>query len=52
MMVVYSVANNAKPDKILADIAPAAGDPVVNGSVDKFAGTDLEKTLRDKGIRV
>jgi nicotinamidase-related amidase len=51
MMVVYSVANNAKPDKILADIAPAAGDPVVNGSVDKFAGSDLEKMLKDKGIQ-
>jgi nicotinamidase-related amidase len=51
VMVVYSVANNAKPDKILADIAPAAGDPVVNGSVDKFAGSDLEKILKDKGIQ-
>jgi nicotinamidase-related amidase len=51
MMVVYSVANNANPDKILADIAPAAGEPVVNGSVDKFAASDLEKILKDKGIQ-
>jgi nicotinamidase-related amidase len=51
MMVVYSVAGSATPDKILADIAPVAGDPVVRGSVDKFAGTDLEKILKDKGIQ-
>lgn len=51
VMVVYSVAGAAAPDKILTDIAPAAGDPVVRGSVDKFVGSDLEKMLKDKGIQ-
>jgi nicotinamidase-related amidase len=51
MMVVYSVAGAATPDKILADIAPVTGEPVVRSSVDKFAGTDLEKILKDKGIQ-
>lgn len=51
MMVVYSVAGAATPDKILADIAPVAGETVVRSSVDKFAGTDLEKNLKDKGIQ-
>lgn len=51
MMVVYSVAGAATPDKILADIAPNAGEPIVRGSVDKFVGSDLEKTLKDKGIQ-
>jgi nicotinamidase-related amidase len=51
MMVVYSVAGAATPDKILTDIAPVTGEPVVRSSVDKFAGTDLEKILKDKGIQ-
>lgn len=50
MMVVHSVSGTAGADKILPDIAPSAGEPVVRGSVDKFVGGDLEKLLKDKGI--
>ena len=51
VMVVYSVAGKATAANILPDIAPAAGDPVVHSSVDKFYKTDLEKILKDKGIK-
>ena len=51
MLVVYSTAGKATADDILKDVAPAAGEPVVHSSVDKFTGTDLDKILKDKGIR-
>ena len=51
VMVVYSVAGKATAVTILPDIAPAAGDPVVHSSVDKFYKTDLEKILKDRGIQ-
>jgi nicotinamidase-related amidase len=49
--VVYSLAGKATTADILKDIAPVAGEPSVRSSVNKFAGTDLEKILKDKGIR-
>ena len=49
--VVYSLSGQATPANIMPDLAPAAGEPTVRSSVDKFAGTDLEKVLKDKGIR-
>lgn len=48
--VVYSLGGKATPDDILKEIAPASGEPSVRASVDKFAGTDLEKILKEKGI--
>ena len=51
MLVVYSNSGKGTPADILKDIAPAAGDPVVHASVDKFMGTDLDKILKDKGIK-
>jgi nicotinamidase-related amidase len=52
MLVVYSNAGKATAADILADVAPASGDPIVRSSVDKFSGTDLEKILKDKGITI
>jgi nicotinamidase-related amidase len=49
--VVYSVSGQADPSKIMPDIAPTSGEPWVRASVDKFMGTELEKILKDKGIR-
>lgn len=51
VLVVYSLAGKATADAIIKDIAPAAGEPSVRSSVDKFAGSDLEKILKDKGIQ-
>ena len=49
--VVYSLAGQATAADILKDIAPATGEVVIKSSVDKFSGTDLEKFLKEKGIR-
>ena len=51
MTVVYSLAGQATAADILKDIAPAAGEVVIKSSVDKFSGTDLERFLKEKGIR-
>ena len=45
--VVYSLAGRGTPADIMKDLAPAPGEPSVRASVDKFAGTDLEKILKD-----
>ncbi|HTV38405.1 MAG TPA: isochorismatase family cysteine hydrolase [Xanthobacteraceae bacterium] len=51
VMVVFSTAGNQTPKDIWADIAPAPGEPVVNSHANKFQNTDLEKILKDKGIK-
>ena len=48
--VIYSITIDAKPSEIAAELAPNAGEPVVQSGVDKFVNTDLEKILKDKGI--
>ena len=49
--VVFSVGGGGKPADIAKDLAPTANEPVVSSGVDKFAGTDLEKILKEKGIK-
>jgi nicotinamidase-related amidase len=49
--VVYSLSAGAVPGDIAPDLAPMAGDPVVTSGPDKFMGTDLEKILKEKGIK-
>lgn len=49
--VIYSLGGQATAANIMPDLAPAADEPSVRSSVDKFSGTDLEKILKDKGIR-
>ena len=51
VMVVYSTAGNMTAKDIWADVAPAPGEPVVNSHANKFQNTDLEKILKDKGIK-
>jgi nicotinamidase-related amidase len=51
VMVVYSTAGNMTAKDIWADIAPLPGEPVVNSHPNKFQDTDLEKILKDKGIK-
>jgi nicotinamidase-related amidase len=51
VMVVFSTAGSQTPKDIWADIAPLPGEPVVNSRANKFQNTDLEKILRDKGIK-
>lgn len=49
--IIFSTSGKGTPQDILSDVAPMAGEPVVNSSVDKFMGTDLAKILQDKGIK-
>lgn len=52
VLVVYTTSGMANADAILPDVAPNGKESVVRAtSVDKFTGTDLEKTLKDKGIQ-
>jgi nicotinamidase-related amidase len=49
--VVYSITTAATPADILKEVAPVEGEPMVKAMADKFLGTDLEKILKDKGIK-
>ncbi len=55
-MVVYTsvpqtanIPQTAKVD-IVKDLAPSGNEPFVRSFLDKFLNSDLEKTLKDKGI--
>lgn len=52
-LIIYSVAvPNSVPADILPELAPAAGEQVLPPlGPDKFINSDLEKTLKDKGIK-
>jgi len=49
--VIYSIGSAGTTADILKDVSPAANEPWVQSSSDKFARTDLEKILKDKGIQ-
>ncbi|EGJ50737.1 cysteine hydrolase family protein [Desulfocurvibacter africanus] len=51
MPVVYSLTRRGTPETILSPVKPRPDEPVVQASVDKFVGTDLEKILREKGVK-
>jgi nicotinamidase-related amidase len=52
-LIIYSVAvPNSVPADILPALTPAAGEQVLPPlGPDKFNNSDLEKTLKDKGIK-
>ena len=52
-LIIYSVAvPNSIAADILPDLTPAAGEQVLPPlGPDKFVNSDLEKTLKDKGIK-
>jgi nicotinamidase-related amidase len=49
--VVYSLSPNGTPADIHAEVAPAAGEPVVKSGPDKFLHTDLGDLLAAKGVK-
>jgi nicotinamidase-related amidase len=49
--VIYSIIPNSTPADVLPDLAPQAGEPHVLSGPDKFLNTDLDKMLKDKGIK-
>lgn len=51
MPVVYSLGGGGKPSDLPSTIAPTTDEPIVSSGVDKFAKTDLEKILKDKGVK-
>ena len=52
-LIIYSVAvPNSVPADILPELTPASGEQVLPPlGPDKFINSDLEKTLKDKGIK-
>lgn len=50
MEVVHATFSGNVAD-ILPEAAPRAGEPMVSSGPDKFVGTDLEKILKEKGIK-
>lgn len=49
--VIHSYTTSSTPGDFLPEVAPASGEPLVRAPADKFVGTDLEKILKDKGIK-
>jgi len=49
--VVYSLSSGAAVADIPKELAPLGKEPVVTSGPDKFLGTDLEKILKEKGIK-
>jgi len=49
--VIFSLSAGAAVSDIAKELAPAADEPVVTSGPDKFMGTDLEKIIREKGIK-
>ncbi len=51
MMVVYSLGAGRPATDIVPELKPLGTEPVFSAGSDKFYGTELEKTLKDKGIQ-
>jgi nicotinamidase-related amidase len=51
MLVVYSVVPGKSAKDVVPDIAPQPNEPMMSAYVDKFLNTDLDKILKEKGIR-
>jgi len=49
--VIYSIIPNSTTADVIKDVAPEAGEPHVQSGPDKFLNTDLDKILKDRGIR-
>ena len=51
-LIIYSITPGATNADILKELTPAAGETILGPiGPDKFIGSDLEKTLKDKGIK-
>jgi nicotinamidase-related amidase len=51
MPVVYSIVTGQAPTDVLPEVAPRAGDAFVASGPDKFMNTDLDKLLKEKGVK-
>ena len=50
VFVVHSLAGQPVTE-IMSELAPRAGEPSVSSGPDKFMGTELEKLLKERGIK-
>ena len=50
-MVVYTSIPNVPETAVLPALAPTGKEPFVQSYIDKFLNSDLEKVLKDKGIK-
>jgi nicotinamidase-related amidase len=51
VLVVYSLIANTTPADVIKDVSPLADEPHVLSGPDKFLHTELEKIIKDKGIK-
>ena len=51
MPVVYSIVTGQALADVLPEVAPRAGDAFVASGPDKFMNTDLDKLLKEKGVK-
>jgi len=51
MPVVYSIVTGQALTDVLPEVAPRAGDASVASGPDKFMNTDLDKLLKEKGVK-
>jgi nicotinamidase-related amidase len=51
MLVVHSLVAGSAIGDTLPEVAPTGDEPFVQSGPDKFINTDLEKILRDHGIK-
>lgn len=50
VLVVHAISSSMQPGDIAPIVGPKGDEKVVRGRGDKFAGSDMEKILKDKGI--
>lgn len=51
LTVAYSLGGGGHEDDIAKEVAPTKDEHVVSSGVDKFRNTDLDRVLKDKGIK-
>src|SRR5258708_16824920 len=51
VLVVYGIVAGSVIGDTVADVAPNGKEPVIQSGPDKFVNTDLEKMLKDRGIK-
>ena len=51
LLIVYATGATGKRSDTLAELAPRDSEPVVSTGVDKFFNTELERILKDGGIK-
>jgi nicotinamidase-related amidase len=49
--VVYAIITGTTTADVIKEVAPTADEPWIRSGADKFINTDLEKILKDKGVR-